>query len=218
MEVLLLAIASLQLAVIFFVVLTKARRMNDANREISEHLEDEIRQKRELVAAIDEAREELVSEDEFHLLARKYQVALDILKEEQGKYVIAQAELESLDKRLRELDEVSRELEASSTESKEELKILEKKQGELKHKNDELKVQIQDSVKKIEELVAEIELTVQMKEQVARMKSDLVSTGERIDSTMVEIDGINEQYFRMKRKYDALDVEFAQLFQQLSEQ
>jgi chromosome segregation ATPase len=218
MEVLFLAIASLQLAVIFFVVFTKARGMNEANREISEHLEDEIRQKRELVVAIDEAREELVSEDEFHLLARKYQVALDILKEEQDKYVIAQAELESLDKRLRELDEVSRELEASSTESKEELKILKKKQGELKHKNDELKVQIQDSVKKIEELVAEIELTVQMKEQVARMKSDLVSTEERIDSTMTEIDSINEQYFRMKKKYDALDVEFAQLFQQLSEQ
>jgi hypothetical protein len=35
---------------------------------------------------------------------------------------------------------------------------------------------------------------------------------------MNEIQVSNEQYFNLKRRYDALDVEYAQLYQQLTEQ
>jgi acyl carrier protein phosphodiesterase len=33
-----------------------------------------------------------------------------------------------------------------------------------------------------------------------------------------QIQDTNEQYFNLKRRYDALDVEYAQLYQQLTEQ
>ena len=158
-----------------------------------------------------------INEEQFLLAVKKYQVAKEFLKEEQGRYVIAQAELDSLENRLRELDEAARELEASSTETKEELKIIEKKQNDLKSKKEDLRTQIDDSTKKIEELVVEIELSTQMRERVLRMKSELLKAEERIGTTMVEIDRLNDQYFTMKKKYDALDVEFAQLFQQFSE-
>jgi chromosome segregation ATPase len=218
MEILVVLIVGMvELAVVVFFILLKARRINDSNKEIYDNLEDEIRQKKELLLAVEQSRSELAPEEQFLLAVKKYQVAKEFLKEEQGRYVIAQAELDSLENRLRELDEAARELEASSTETKEELKIIEKKQNDLKSKNEDLRTQIDDSTKKIEELVVEIELSTQMRERVLRMKSELLKAEERIGTTMVEIDRLNDQYFTMKKKYDALDVEFAQLFQQFSE-
>lgn len=217
MEILFALIATAQLVGVVFFILLRARRINDSNKEIYDNLEDEIRQKKELLQAVEQARSELAPEEEFLLAVRKYQVAQELLREEQGRYIIAQADLDALENRLRELDEAARELEASSTETKEELKIIEKKHSDLKNKNEDLRIQINDSTKKIEKLVVEIELSTQMRERVLRMKSELLKAEERIDSTMLEIDKINDQYFTMKKKYDALDVEFAQLFQQFSE-
>ena len=45
------------------------------------------------------------------------------LKAERGRITITQAELETVETRLRELDEIERELEASALETKEELNI-----------------------------------------------------------------------------------------------
>lgn len=217
MEMLFALVAGVQLVGVVFFILAKARRINDSNREIYDNIEDEIRQKKELLQAVEQSRNELAPEEQFILAVKKYRVAKEFLKEEQGRYVIAQADLDALENRLRELDEAARELEASSTETKEELKIIEKKQNDLKSKNEDLRTQIKDSTKKIEELVVEIELSTQMRERVLRMKSELLTAEQQIDTTMLEIDKLNDQYFTMKKKYDALDVEFAQLFQQFSE-
>jgi chromosome segregation ATPase len=67
-------------------------------------------------------------------------------------------------------------------------------------------------------LMAEIEMTAQMQEQVAVMKSELLRAEEQIETLSNEIQISNEQYFNLKRRYDALDVEYAQLYQQLTEQ
>jgi chromosome segregation ATPase len=67
-------------------------------------------------------------------------------------------------------------------------------------------------------LMAEIEMTAQMQEQVAVMKSELLRAEEQIETLLNEIQISNEQYFNLKRRYDALDVEYAQLYQQLTEQ
>ncbi len=49
------------------------------------------------------------------------------------------------------------------------------------------------------------------------MKAELLQTLERIDMLLVQIEQGNEQYFIMKRRYDALDIEYAQLFEKFSE-
>jgi hypothetical protein len=50
------------------------------------------------------------------------------------------------------------------------------------------------------------------------MKSELLRSEEKIQTMLNEIQQNNEQYFNLKRRYDALDVEYAQLYQQLTEQ
>jgi chromosome segregation ATPase len=70
----------------------------------------------------------------------------------------------------------------------------------------------------MEALMAEIEMTAQMQEQVNQMRSELLRSEEKIQTMLNQIQQSNEQYFNLKRRYDALDVEYAQLYQQFNEQ
>ena len=119
--------------------------------------------------------------------------------------------------RLRELEEIHRELEASRTETKEELRILERKEGELRLRNDQLRTQIAEANVKIETIMREIELSAQMQEEVVNLQAELLRSEEQVETLLNEIQRGNEQYFILKRRYDALDVEYAQLYQQFNE-
>ena len=207
----------IQAAGVALFVFHKAKHRNDYKIESYETLKDEVQQKRELWNRVENARGSLASQEDFARYAKDFFAAREALKVERGRVTITQAELEALDVRLRELEEISRELEASSTETKEELKILQRKEGELRTKNEALRNQIADSISKMEALISEIEMTSQMQEQVAIMKSELIRSEEKIQTMLNEIQQSNEQYFNLKRRYDALDVEYAQLYQQLSE-
>jgi hypothetical protein len=57
-----------------------------------------------------------------------------------------------------------------------------------------------------------------MQEQVKVMRADLLKSEQQVETLMNEIQRGNEQYFISKRRYDALDVEYAQLYQQYIEQ
>lgn len=181
-------------------------------------LKEEISIKRELWERLDRLRQEMASPNEHERALSEVNVARESLKAERGRVIITQAELESVEVRLRELDEVNRELEASTLETKEEIKIFQKREVDLKTKNEELRVQIADSTTKLEVLMSEIEMSVQMQEQVKFMRADLLKSEQQVETLMNEIQKGNEQYFISKRRYDALDVEYAQLYQQYIEQ
>jgi hypothetical protein len=50
------------------------------------------------------------------------------------------------------------------------------------------------------------------------MRADLLKSEQQVETLMNEIQKGNEQYYISKRRYDALDVEYAQLYQQFMEQ
>lgn len=190
------------------------REANAGNDAIKE----ELALKRDLWNRIEAIRVEMADPADYEKANTEVTLAREALKAERGRVIITQAELESVEVRLRELDEVNRELEASTLETKEELKIFQKKEVDLKTKNEELRVQIADSTTKMEALMSEIEMSVQMQEQVKMMRADLLRSEEQVETLMNEIQKGNEQYFISKRRYDALDVEYAQLYQQYIEQ
>jgi chromosome segregation ATPase len=195
-------------------VMQVGREANSSNQSIKE----ELAIKQELWGRIESICAEMADPVEYENISGDVSQARDALKAERGRVIIIQAELESVEVRLRELDEVNRELEASALETKEELKIFQKRESELRTKNDELRVQIADSTTKMEALMSEIEMSVQMQEQVKIMRADLLKSEEQVETLMNEIQKGNEQYFVFKRRYDALDVEYAQLYQQHMEQ
>ena len=58
--------------------------------------------------------------------------------------------------------------------------------------------------------------------EVVNRKLDELKTAQdgrsaQVETLLNEIQRGNEQYFIMKRRYDALDVEYAQLYQQFNE-
>lgn len=181
-------------------------------------LRDEVALKRNLAERISSMQEEFVDPKELTSKVREFLRARDSLKAERGRVTITQAELETIEVRLRELDEINRELEASGLEAKEELRILETKQTELTEKNQKLKDQIVDSLSKIDSVIAEIELSASMQEQIARARAELLRTEEQIETLMNQIQVANEQYFTLKKRYDALDIEYAQLYERFAEQ
>lgn len=151
--------------------------------------------------------------DRFQLVVE----ARDALKLERGRVTITQAELETVENRLRELDEVDREIQASSLETKEELRILNKKEKDLKNKNELMKNQIMSSLERMEAMMSQMELSAQAIAQVETMKTDLLRTQQKVDDILIQIELGNEQYFLLKQTYDALDIEYAQLYEKFSE-
>ncbi|MCI5064908.1 hypothetical protein MRY87_04195 [bacterium] len=147
----------------------------------------------------------------------EYKTLQESLKAERGRITITQAELETVETRLRELEEIERELEASGIETKEELNILKKKEAELRQKNEELRNRIAETTANLDKLVEEVEMSSQVQEQILAMKTQLLETEQRAETLITEIEAGNEQYFILKKRYDALDIEYAQLYEKFSE-
>lgn len=198
-------------------VFLRARAASAGRERIYLTMLDEVEQKRGLWAEVRELSHRLADPKELAVIAKDFTVARESLKAERGRVTIAEAELDMIEVRLRELEEIQRELEASRTETKEELRILERKEGELRLRNDQLRTQISEANGKIEMIMREIELSAQMQEEVVKLQAELLRSEEQVENLLNEIQRGNEQYFIFKRRYDALDVEYAQLYQQFNE-
>lgn len=180
-------------------------------------LENAKKERSELLAEVESLVRNMVPPDVVGSKGATLLGLRESLKVERGRITITQAELETVESRLRELEEIERELEASGVETKEELKILSKKERDLAQKNDALKTQISDSLKQYDELVTELQLSAEIQAEVDKMRTELLNSQERIDLLLTQIEDGNEQYFRLKKRYDALDIEYAQLYEKFAE-
>jgi chromosome segregation ATPase len=150
-------------------------------------------------------------------LLEKQETERNQLKGEQGRVTITYAELESLESRLRELHEIERELKASCLETEEELRILQQRQNELDEKKDRLKEELDKSLQQLEELSSELEINAQMALAIDKAKGEIVKCQGTIDTLLLQIDEGNQLYVKLKRRYDALDIEYAQLYEKFQE-
>jgi len=193
-----------------------SKRKTDMRKSLS-ILEDELKQRSDIRTQIKGYYEQMVSVVDIYDQYQEVKGIQDALKAERGRLTITQTELETVEGRLCELEEIERELEASNTETKEEMKILAKKEADLKAKNEALKNQIAASVSQMGQVLTELTLTTAQQEHVDRMKSELVRTEEKIESLVVELKQMNDQYVTLKMRYDALDIEYAQLYEKFSD-
>lgn len=217
MEIFVLLLGLVQAAAIGAIMFKRAKKMNSGNVKAHTNALDELAQKQEIHTKVTALRAELVDPADIKGQAKAYLVARESLKAERGRVTITQAELETIEVRLRELDEIARELEASMTETKEEIKILKRKEGELSSKNEALRGQISASFSKMDSIMSEIEMSAQMQECVVNLKAELAQAETQVQNLMNEIQQGNDQYFILKKRYDALDIEYAQLYEKFAE-
>lgn len=155
--------------------------------------------------------------EELRKLVNAAKIASDTLRADRGRVTITQAELETVETRLKELEEIERELESNGIETEEEVKILTKKEQDLAAKNAALKEQIKASSEKIDLLLNDLEDNAVAQEQVLNIKTALVNSEMKAEEMVVQIELGNDHYFELKRRYDALDIEYAQLYEKFSE-
>ena len=108
---------------------------------------------------------------------------------------------------------MEREIQNSRIDLEQELEALKSKESQLRNKNDKLKTDITESMQYAEELIWEIELSAQIIEQVKFVKSHLIATEDKIEKLLLQIEEANKQYSNLKIRYDALDIEYAQLYE-----
>jgi len=179
-------------------------------------LENELEARRNLSAEVDEMNAQMVDPKLLAGQVASINSLRESVKVERGRVTITQAELETVEERLRDLEEIERELEASGVGAKEELRILNKKEQELSKKNDQLREQLGNSMEQLDKLMQELEGNIQAQTEMEKMKRELLQSQEQITSLLTEIEQMSEQYFIMKQRYDALDIEYAQLYEKFA--
>jgi len=181
-------------------------------------LQDEIKKKEEAIAQINEATSAFIPFRSLHQKVAQLRSMKESVRVEKGRISITQAELETVEARLRELEEIDRELVASRLETEEEKKILERKDKEMRSKNDSLKEQIEKVSANLTALLPGLNLDDALKEELNTLKDRLGTSSEHTTKLLDDIESTISQYFLVKARYDALDIEYAQLYEKFADQ
>lgn len=216
-ELVLVVLAIVEAAIFLGLMYSIISKRRNAIRNSFKALENELNDKLTLKAEMQQVYAQMVHLAEVADAAKQLKTIEDQLKAERGRITITQTELETVETRLCELEEIERELEASNLESEEELNVLKKKEADLKSKNEALKKQLGASLEHMNQVMGELQLSAAAQEKFDAMRSEIVTTQDRIESMLVQIEELNLKYFELKRRYDALDIEYAQLYEKFTD-
>lgn len=186
-------------------------------REIAKHnlqiLKEQREKKREVLRELAELSLGLVMPEVLTDRQKQIQALDDELKAERGRLAITQAELEAVDTRLRELEEIERELESSALEASQELEMLKSQEKDIAERNQKLREELNSSLGQLEKLLGQLSHSREAVEHLNSAKTELVQSQTKISFYEEQIGNINRRYIELKKAYDALDIEYAQLYE-----
>lgn len=186
-----------------------------------------VRQNAATLKSEAEQKEQLLSELAFlslgMILPGEVEKAHQILsslqeqaREQEGRVTLTQAEIEALQGRLKELEELEKELQSSSAEAAQELEMLKSQEREISSKNSAVKAELDSALTKLDLLLGELSNSRDASERIAMTKAQISTAQTQIDSFTESISLLNTKYFELKKAYDALDIEYAQLYEKQS--
>ena len=79
-----------------------------------------------------------------------------------------------------------------------------------------LQAQIDSALVQIDRLIQELSSSQEAVQRLATTKNDLLSAQQKVQYYTAEISALNKKYIDLKRAYDALDIEYAQLYEKQS--
>jgi predicted nuclease with TOPRIM domain len=98
-------------------------------------------------------------------------------------------------------------------EAAQELEALRLQEREIGRKTEKLKNQVEKVQGKLDMLIEELENSHSAVERLTATKKDLIATQEQIEYYESETATLNQSLIQLKRSYDALDIEYAQLYE-----
>lgn len=184
--------------------------------EIEKEVEKASSSLQDLLARLESVKPRVVEIIQVLPLVKELQSLDEELKSKNVKVSIALSELEAVEFRLQELDEIRREVEVSAAEIKDELRAFQEREAELRSRREELESMLQASVEKMSTITSELSMSAEMQIQIERMQGELVSTQDQCDKLLGQIQQGNEQCIAMKQRYNALDIEYALLYERFA--
>jgi len=206
------ALSSAALGYLTFILL----REGDSSLDSQKELDNSFRSLKDFLTRIDALKSALVPVVEVSPLLRELSTLDQDLKNKNVKFSLASSELEAVEFRLQELEEIRREIEASATEIKDELRALQEREEELRSRREELEVMLRASAEKMSTIATELAMSSEMQIQIERMQGELVLTQEQCGRLLGQIEKGNEQCMAMKQRYNALDIEYALLYEKFA--
>ena len=174
---------------------------------------EEFQFKKRLAGELRIAAQGLVGSQQIDEIGKQVEEVEEQIQAASGKTTITEAEIEALDVRLRELNELKRELEISSIDAAKEIELLKMKERELAEQNAALKEQLNTTYSKLDNLLGELANSASAVESLSKAKAELISAESKIAYYHENTAVINTEYVKLKRAYDALDIEYAQLYE-----
>lgn len=184
--------------------------------EVTQTLKEELEHKRTLLADAARYSLHLVGSDELEKLRNTIVSEEDRLRAEKGRLELLGAELEEARVKVSRQQTSASELEAASREASHELEILQTEEANMVQKNDALKRELDESVRKLDELLVALADSEAISGQLNGAKRELLEGQKRIEMLQHDISNLNAKYLELKRAYDALDIEYAHLYEQQS--
>lgn len=160
--------------------------------------------------------EKMLPYNEMYAKGKEYIAIQESLKAERGRITITKAELESVENRLMELDVIEQELAASADETNHEIETLAKRKNDLDSEKDTLIQQIADLTDILDQSGSIINGNENLAEAVSTTRESVIEVQSHLDKLLENIKAENDQYFVVKQRYDALDIEYAQLFEKFA--
>lgn len=155
----------------------------------------------------------LVGKDEVSEMKKKVVEADNKLQTERGRVAITKAELASVEQRLCELEELERELENSAFEASQELSQLRGEEDEIRRLNEQLEAELNQSLDKLDSLLSEVSQNRELADALNATRTEMVESQRQLEWYQSEVKEINQKYLTLKKSYDALDIEYAQLYE-----
>jgi hypothetical protein len=178
-----------------------------------EILKDESRTKEGILRQLAELAVCHVTKEYYGTLEEQQRTTEEELRAEKGRLTITEAELEAVDVRLRELEELKRELEMSSIDAIRELELLRAQERDIANQNEGLKNQLQSSLDQLDSLLDMLASSAEAVEHLQAAKKELLEADTKTHYYQEQISLLNHRYVGLKKAYDALDIEYAQLYE-----
>lgn len=201
------------LAVLFLKLGRKHLVVDRQLRTNVEIAEQEKETKTKLLQQIANLSMGLVPQTDLEVIEHEKQGLEENIRAEKGRLTITEAELEAVDTRLRELEELKRELEVSNMDAVKELDMLRSQEREISQKNLALKEKLQESLEQLDLLLGMLQNSTVVVEKLTKAKTELLNTEAKCAYYEEQIAKINNKYMGLKKAYDALDIEYAQLYE-----
>ncbi len=178
-----------------------------------EMISAEIARKKELLTDLAGVSLGLTPAPRFAELEESLRSVEEELRAERGRLTITEAELEAVDTRLRELEELKRELEMSGLDAVRELELLRAQERDIANQNEVLKNQLDSALDQLDMLLDMLATSAEAVSRLNGAKAELVEAEKKSNWYQEQIMSLNHKYIALKKAYDALDIEYAQLYE-----